>query len=250
MDIFSPSYKRAKTVKTHRFCPDLKYAVHEFEAEDYIKEGHKVKILPDSLRGNIAKVRNYITEVLSGGNEFLMIDDDIEKFNVWYNVKGEPVAKELNPEEFLEFVEMGFVISRESGCYLWGVNIVGDKGSFREYTPISYSNWVSGSFMGIAKNECRFDETIPLKEDLDYSLQHLNKYRKVLRINSAHMVKKDHGNKGGCADIRTVEKEKEQMQLFIQKWGSKIVKQDTTQRGKKQVQYDINPVIKVPIAGV
>jgi hypothetical protein len=64
------------------------------------------------------------------------------------------------------------------------------------------------------------------------------------------MVKKDHGNKGGCAEVRTVEKEKEQMQLFIKKWGSKIVKQDLRQRGKKTVSYDINPVVKVPIGGV
>jgi hypothetical protein len=32
-------------------------------------------------------------------------------------------------------------------------------------------------------NDIRYDERIPLKEDYDLSLQHLNKFRKVLRFN-------------------------------------------------------------------
>ncbi len=51
---------------------------------------------------------------------------------------------------------------------------------------------------------------------------------------------------GGCADYRTIQKEKEQFDLLQKKWGSKIVKRDN---GSK-TNYDINPIIKVPINGV
>ena len=41
MKIISPSYKRAKTVKTHKLIENINYAVHEFEADEYKKEGFK-----------------------------------------------------------------------------------------------------------------------------------------------------------------------------------------------------------------
>jgi hypothetical protein len=41
-----------------------------------------------------------------------------------------------------------------------------------------------------------------------------------------------------------MEREKEQMQLLIKKWGSKIVQQDSSSKG------DINPVVRVPIKGI
>ena len=52
------------------------------------------------------------------------------------------------------------------------------------------------------------NERIPLKEDYDYCVQNANTYRKLLRLNYVNMVKNDHGNKGGCADYRTIEYEK------------------------------------------
>ena len=64
------------------------------------------------------------------------------------------------------------------------------------------------------------------------------------------MIKKDHGNLGGCADMRTMAREKEQLALLQKKWGSKIIKIDTTQRGKKKKNFDFNPIIKTPIKGI
>jgi hypothetical protein len=84
-----------------------------------------------------------------------------------------------------------------------------------------------------------------LKEDYDLSLQVLNKYRKTLRFNAYHYLVKQHTNIGGCANYRTLAKEKEQLKLLQIKWGSKIVREDKSGQG-----YDINPIIKTPIKGV
>ena len=59
------------------------------------------------------------------------------------------------------------------------------------------------------------------------------------------MTKKDHGNKGGCADYRTMEREKDQFDLLQKKWGSNIVRKDKLSKG-----VDINPIVKIPIRGV
>jgi len=247
MEIYSPSYKRSKGVKTHNIIPDIIYCVHEFEAQKYIDKGYNVEIMPDSIRGNIARVRNYMLDnyVKDKG---IIIDDDIEYFKRWNIKDGLPICESI--EDIHEFIEQGFSLCEQFGAKLWGLNILGDKGSYREYTPFSLNNTISGSFMGFLDNHLRFDENIPLKEDYDYSIQNSNEFRKMLRINYAHMVKKDHANKGGCADYRTIDVEKEQLTLLQKKWGTKIVKNDVTQKGKKIRTFDLNPVVKIPINGV
>jgi len=242
MEIYSPSYKRAKGVKTHLLIPDVIYCVHEFEKDEY--KDYNIIVMPDNIRGNIARVRNWIKDNLIK-DKGLIIDDDIEAIKVWDIKNNKPILIDVN---VVEFIEKGFDLCEQFGCTLWGVNILGDKGSYREYTPFSLNNTVSGSFMGFLNNELTFDETIPLKEDYDFCIQTLNKYRKLLRLNYAHLIKKDHKNKGGCADYRTVNKEVEQMDLFIKKWGSKIVRVDKKKENKKTP--DINPIVNIPIKGI
>ena len=247
MNIYAPSYKRSEGVKTHKIIPDIIYCVHEFEAEKYREKGYNIEVMPDDVGGNIARVRNYILKNFVK-DKGLVIDDDIEGFKIWELEDDIPTTKEI--EDIYEFIEQGFNLCEEFGCRLWGINIIGDKGSYREYTPFSLSNTISGSFMGFLNNECTFDERIPLKEDYDYSIQNVNKYRRLLRINYAHMIKKDHKNLGGCADYRTLDREVEQLELLQRKWGKRIVKNDTTQRGKKKKGFDINPIINIPINGI
>mgnify|MGYP006405088309 FL=1 len=63
MKIYVPSYKRAGDVLTRKVIPDSILAIHEFEKDDYKKkEGGELLIIPDDLRGNIAKVRNFILD--------------------------------------------------------------------------------------------------------------------------------------------------------------------------------------------
>ena len=247
MKIFSPSYKRSEGVKTHLLIPDVIYCVAENEKADYLKHGYNVETMPSKVQGNIARVRNYMVEHFVK-DKGIIIDDDIEGFKRWSKKYNKIVTIDI--EDIDEFIEQGFNLCEEFGAKLWGLNILGDKGSYREYSPFSLTNPISASFMGFLKTDLRFDERIPLKEDYDYSIQHINKYRKLLRINYVHMIKKDHGNKGGCADYRTVSREKEQLKILQNKWGKKIVRNDTRTSSKKQKGFDINPIIKIPIKGI
>ena len=76
MKIYSPSYKRADGVKTHLIIPEVIYCVHEFEADQYRAKKLKIEVMPDELRGNLARVRNYILDNYIK-REGVMIDDDI-----------------------------------------------------------------------------------------------------------------------------------------------------------------------------
>ena len=241
MKIISPSYKRAEAVKTHNLIEDVTYAVHEFEAEKYKKEGHQVITLPDSTKGNIPNVRNWIIEQ-EYSDTIVFIDDDIESFNYWQMQNQE----KLSGQRLIFHIESMLDLAKSWGVSLFGVNPAADKGSYREYTPFSTTCYISSSFQGLINCEYRYDPKLPLKEDYDLCIQICNKERKILRFNQYSLTKKDHGNMGGCADYRTIEREKEQFDLLQSKWGSKIVQQDKYSKQK----YDINPIIKIPIAGV
>ena len=125
------------------------------------------------------------------------------------------------------------------------MNLLPDKGAYREYTPFSLTVPILGPFQAFNNLDLRYSESLPLKEDYDLSLQVLNKYRKTLRFNAYHYYVKQHTNIGGCADYRTLEREKAQIIAFQKKWGKQIVQEDKSSKG-----FDINPIVKIPIRGV
>ena len=255
--VICPSYKRATGTHTQRLIPDAEFAVHEFEADEYQEAGLNVLVVPDDLRGNIARVRNWIVEhgVKEHGGRFLIVDDDVEQFVEFRMIDGKWMPYKLSPDEFDEWLECAYILAEQWGVVAFGVNVgCPDKGSYREYTPFGTLHYVSGSFTGFVRDPiCRYDENLPLKEDYDFTIQVLNEHRKLLRFNSASMVKQDGKNQGGCASYRSRKREQEQFAMFQQKWGKQIVRRDggegRTHR-KKQVRYDVNPIIRVPIGGV
>ena len=243
MIIFAPSYKRSGGVLTHLILPDVVYVVHQFEVDEYIDKGFNVIAIPDSLKGNIARVRNWLKRYGEDkGGDFCIIDDDIKAFTYW----SYQTQEKLMGDRLMEHIESMFDVAKQWGVTVFGVNPAIDKGSYREYTPFGTTSYVSGSFNGFINCPYYFDESMPLKEDYDFTLQVCNGDRAFLRFNQYGLSKDDHGNLGGCANYRTIEREKQQLALLQRKWGKKIVRQDTN---SKQ-QYDINPIIKVPIRGV
>lgn len=125
--------------------------------------------------------------------------------------------------------------------------------AYRHNTPFSTTSITLGPFSVFLKgNRCRYDESLPLKEDYDMAIQQLNLERIVLRVNAYHYLCKQSENVGGCAAYRNRDREEQQLYALQEKWGSKIVKIDTTNKGHtdKVKRLDYNPIIKVPIKGV
>lgn len=160
----------------------------------------------------------------------------------------------IEGEALVEFIEQGFQIAREWGVRLWGVQFNWDKGIYRESAPFSTLSFLTASWHGFAGCPLKYDEALPLKEDYDLTLQELNAWRRLLRFNFVHVIKDDHENRGGCAAMRNVAVEIEQMAAFRRKWGSGIVRSDqgkSREKTRRRDQaIDINPIIKVPISGV
>ena len=244
--IVSPSYRRAETALTQQYLPKCRYVVAKSEAKQYEKNGHKIIAVPDKVQGNVSRIRNWI---LDNFDPVLILDDDIRRFGRW----NEQVECKLDTDEAMEFIEQAFNLAYELGAPMWGMNLLPDKGAYREYTPFAFRSVILGPVQGFIHNECRYDEELSLKEDYDMSLQVLNLYRVTLRFNAYHYVCHQHTNEGGCAVYRTMQREQKQFYELQKKWGSDIVRMDSgnarVNRTKRQ-NWDINPIVRVPIAGV
>ena len=248
------SYKRAGSVNTLNIFPDANVWVHTFEVKEYRKAYPDANILelPDDTRGNLPKVKNYIFKEEKDLNDFvLFLDDDISSIGMW---EGSEIVK-LDAEFLHSFLIKYSLLCREWGYKLWGVNVNPDKQVYREYSPFSTLSYISSSFACFSNdNELSYDVNLPLKEDYDMTIQQCNRYRGLLRVNKFFYVKKSAENTGGCAVYRNIDKEKEQMQLLIKKWGSDIVKVDkgmSRSHSSDKIQtFDINPIIKIPINGI
>ena len=119
-----PSYKRGKNLDSFKIFKKAFYWVHQFEVDDYLEnnEGISIKVLPDSIRGNIARVRNYILEHTKEWDVSVQIDDDISKIGMYVNRE----SLSLNEEEILLFIKKYSVLCNDFGFKLWGINVNGD----------------------------------------------------------------------------------------------------------------------------
>lgn len=260
-----PSYKRYK-VETLNYIPFCKVYVSPQEYDAYLefnaKQKENIIKCPEGIQGNLCRVRNYIldTEFNNGADIVLLIDDDLRAIEHFEMSEDESYAYEkvkLKTNEIIEFIYRYSMLCYEWGFKFWGINCNSDTKAYSHCSPFSTVSYIGGPFQCFLKgNKLRYDESLPLKEDYDMTLQNMNMYRGALRINKYHYVCRQSEQSGGCAMYRNMEREKEQFELLRKKWGSKIVRLDTGRkegkRGnkKKRVYIDYNPIIKVPINGI
>lgn len=253
----APSFKRPEGVDTLNYLPFCRIWVCETEAEAYRKanRGADIVAVKKGVQGNLCRIRNWILdrEFEAGTDAVCLIDDDLQMIGYFEQKK----RTRLDSDQVMTWLKKHTRLADEWGVKIWGVNLNQDKQSYREYTPFSTLSPIGGPFSVHLPNPIRYDERLPLKEDYDMTLQHLNRYRKVLRVNKFFYVVKQGGSgtgqKGGCAFYRNLKRETDQLELLQRKWGREIVRYDWNSRShksRKVQRVDINPVVKVPISGV
>lgn len=246
---YAPSYKRPEKSITQKNYPFIKLVVRESDAEEYLKNGNDIVVCPDSAQGNVSRVKNWMLDNLFDEDTdcIIFMDDDCSGIFRWEKHK----KIKLLSDELLEFGELGAILCDDWGFKMWGLNAVSDKRNWREGCPFMTLSFVGSPFHGHMKGtEIRYDEELSLKEDYDITLQHIMKYKGALRINwMCYDVKQGisgSGQSGGCASYRNNTKEGEQFKRLQQKWGSKVIRKDTT--SKRSVDW--NPMMNVPLRGV
>ena len=238
--IFAPSYKRPEKSITQIKYPEVKLVVRESEADEYIANGNDIVICPDSAQGNLCRVRNWILDNLYDDADCIVIlDDDCKSVGGW----SRQTKYKFNEQELLEFCESSSVLCKDLNYTFWGVNCVTDKGAYMEHTPLGFLQYIGGPFQAhLKESSIRYDEDLPLKEDYDITLQHIQNYGGCLRFNFAHYDVKQAEQEGGCATMRNLQKEKQQFFALQKKWGKDIITRD---KGSKR-SFDFNPIMRIP----
>jgi len=256
ISVCAPSYRRPE-VLTLRYLPFCRVYVDPAEAADYraANPGAAIVECAPGIQGNLCRVRNHILECefAAGADVVVLIDDDMSGVSYF---EGRKRIHDVPASGFLPFIEKFSVMARDLGASLWGVNVNPDPQCYRDCTPFSTVSYIGGPFQAfLSGGDCRYDERLPLKEDYDMTLQQLNRYRVVLRVNKFFYRVKQSEQAGGCAMYRNLAEERRQLELLQKKWGKKIVRFDTADRSHKSkknrtVTFDYNPIIRPPIRGI
>merc|ERR1712048_224388 len=84
----------------------------------------------------------------------------------------------------------------------------------------STQHFILGDFFVADTSPCRFDESMTLKEDYDFTCSHISTHGSVLRCNRMVLTVRHYANQGGAVDNRDKagKRERENIALLQRKW--------------------------------
>jgi len=165
--------------------------------------------------GNLMDSRNFALEhAFENNNICIQLSDDIKKVTTNKNFFKKKIVK---LDEAIEDIVSKFI--KIKGVYLMGVPPTDNY--FFANKLVLENKFCIGDMLFVKPNELRFDTQLSLKEDYDYTLQHIQK-AKVLRYQKYLFTFKHYSNKGGAVDIRNDKEEQKNIMILKSKWGDKI----------------------------
>lgn len=212
-----PSKGRSKTITSDKLFNKENTFIFIPEDEFELYEGNRVSV-PSEIRG-ITGTRNFILDWCrsKGIKNHIQVDDDATGF--FKIEKGK--TSQVSPYDFHLLLENMFEMTEHWGAKAFGFGMASDPKFYRCYSPFSTQSIIAANIIGIIENECRFDEKCIVKEDYDYSMQHIYKYKRVIRLNKYFLKVKHLSNVGGCVSYRTFDTEKNIFKYLLQKWEKK-----------------------------
>jgi len=199
--------------------------------EDYKKMGLKCKV-----GGKLCPARNMIlNDAKARGKVAVEISDDIGKW-VYYNVgkqnySGQTDFKKANndllgspkhvvsPLAAAQFI-LAKMRSDPDKPRLGGVFPTQNPAMALGTSEFGKRHFILGDFFVAELSPCRFDENLTLKEDYDYTCQHIKTHGSVLRCHRLFLQVKHATNAGGAVAARDAKGQKERKNIAIlqQKW--------------------------------
>lgn len=103
--------------------------------------------------------------------------------------------------------------------------------------PVADNLFIVGDFLviDVDRTSLRFDERLMLKEDYDYTAQHLHEHGGVCRSNRVLCSFEHYDNPGGAVDVRNDDREQHAIQLLHHKWPGAFRQHGT--RGPNEVLF-------------
>ena len=109
--------------------------------------------------------------------------------------------------------------SKQTNSKLGGTYPCGNAGQGCAMAPVAAEHFVVGDFfVSQPSATCRFDEELTLKEDYDFTCQHIHLYGRVARCNRLTLLAEHYVNEGGAVSIRNATEEKKNIKRLRSKW--------------------------------
>lgn len=236
--VIIPTYKRYNKVYPieglglphSRFCLCVN---DKQEAAAYDEYYPSVRKLISGKKGCTAS-RNWLLDQFPTGSCIVQIDDDVEGL---YEIKGfgrQGLIK-LTGREVEELIQKGFDLCKKNGTNLWGVYPVFNH-YFMSRTIVPHAHIV-GMFMGIIVGPERFDPFLNSKVDYAFTIQHILRYRKVIRFNYVCVKGKYASNKGGLQTVRNLDREEAEVIYLLNKYPNYVKRNERREGSEILLQF-------------
>lgn len=147
------------------------------------------------------------------GKFCVQLSDDLKKM-MWQPANG-GLLVEWDFGSILRRFSVGFHDDR--GLHLQG--IAPTSNPYFVHKKFTTDGFIIGDCIAVRQHSgIRFDETLKLKEDYDFTIQHLEKYGRVLRHNDILCEFAHYTNAGGAVAVRTMEVEQASIKRLKEKW--------------------------------
>jgi len=196
-------------------CPVATWYVRdEQDAEQYSRYGAAVKIA-----GTLVAARNQaLDDAFAQGLWCVQLSDDLRYIT---KAHGNRVYMRCTVFEALTEIQRAMV---KHNTYLGGAAPSSNRILTEKSPAVSLNRFILGDFMLIRPCDLRFDPNLRLKEDYDYTAQHLAQFGAISRCNSILPEFQHRSNTGGAVDYRTAELEQEAIAYLMQKWPNQFKK--------------------------
>lgn len=212
------SHARAKNVeRMSALVGEATWVVGYGEADIYEAAGAKYTI----TGGKLCESRNLaLRKAWEKGIACVQLSDDLTKLEAAIiSPDGKTRATPISFEETLTRMLQGLT---ETKTYLAGVAPTNNPFYSNPRAPINTSGFIVGDCIVVRPCGLYFDTQFSLKEDYDYTLQHLSTYGAVARRDDLLLSFLHRTNAGGAVAVRTSELEKENIRRLKTKWPSRV----------------------------
>ena len=230
------------------------WVVGRGEAEEYERAGAKGRVLEG---GGLCNSRNRaLDEARAAGVACVQLSDDLKKCEV---IRAGASLAHFHDEELWEKPEnlkkanaaggdklqatpvaacaLLLALLRATGRRLAGCYPNANPGLAAGVPPVGAHHFIVGDCLvvDVQRTQLRFDERITLKEDYDYTAQHMHEHGAVCRSNRVLCLWEHYSNPGGAVDARCDEREQHSIALLKHKWPGAFRQHGT--RGPNEVQF-------------
>ena len=176
--------------------------------------------------GKLMQARNFaLRDAMKEKLPCVQLSDDLKKLELATSKE----KKDNKPLSISAAVDMILETMNDIGAHYGGVAPTANAFYFNPEKPVSTNSFIVGDFT-VYHPEIpdsnggllRFDQEMTLKEDYDFTCQHLTTFGVVARRNDILATFLHRQNAGGAVDYRTANEESKNIKHLRNKWGDVI----------------------------